>query len=151
MKNAILYLPDAYGLELVNNKLLADDFARAGYFTVIPDIFRGDPVPQRLLTEGFSNFDFPTWIGSHSTTRVEPIIDAAIKGMQDLGVKNIGAVGYCFGGRYVIRYLAPGKAVDAGFIAHPSLVETEEVEKVANPLSIAAAGKASHIRVTVPH
>jgi len=138
--NAILFLPDAFGLEFVNNKLLADDFARAGYFTVIPDIFEGEPVPfEHLLSPGPMDFDIMAWVGRHPASRVEPIIESTIKGMKELGVKNIGAVGYCFGGKYVVRFLAEGKEVDAGFIAHPSFVESKEVEASTKPLSIAAA------------
>lgn len=39
---AILYLSDIFGLPLVNNKLLADSLANAGYFVVEPDLFDGD-------------------------------------------------------------------------------------------------------------
>jgi hypothetical protein len=142
-KNAILFLPDAFGLEFVNNKLLADDFARAGYFTVIPDIFEGTPIPvEHLLSPGsHGDFDIMAWVGTHPSDRVDPIIEKTIKGMKSLGTENIGAVGYCFGGRYVIRFLAEGKGVDAGFIAHPSFVYSEELEASKKPLSIAAAGK----------
>jgi len=37
---AVLLLTDVFGLGLVNNKLLADDWARAGYYTYVPDLFR---------------------------------------------------------------------------------------------------------------
>jgi dienelactone hydrolase len=105
---------------LVNNKLLADDFARAGYFTVIPDIFEEEPVPSEyLLNPGSIQFDLMAWKGRHPAERVDPIIESTIKGMKELGVKNIGSVGYCFGAKYVVRFLAEGKGVDAGFIAHP--------------------------------
>lgn len=54
------------------------------------------------------------WVGTHSPERVEPVIEAAIKGLkEELGVKKVGAVGYCFGGRYVIRSLGKGW-IDAG-------------------------------------
>jgi dienelactone hydrolase len=50
-----------------------------------------------------------------------------------MGIKKIGAVGYCFGGRYPIRSLASGRGVDAGFVAHPSFVESGEVEDIVLP------------------
>jgi dienelactone hydrolase len=52
-------------------------------------------------------------------------------------VSTISAVGYCFGGKYVARYLAEGKGVDAGFTAHPSNVQAEEWDAIASPISIA--------------
>jgi len=138
-KYGILFIPDAFGLELNNNKLLADDLARAGYLTVIPDVFRGEPAPESLMLGGMHDFNWGAWLGKHTASVVEGILEATIKGMHELGVQKIGAVGYCFGGKYVVRFLAQGKDVDAGFIAHPSFVEASEVEAIKGPLSIAAA------------
>lgn len=45
--------------------------------------------------------------------------------------------GYCFGGKYVARYLAAGKGVDVGFTAHPSSTLASEWTAVAGPISIA--------------
>jgi dienelactone hydrolase len=42
----------------------------------------------------------PTWIKSHQPEHVEPAIESTIKyARETLGVKKIGAVGYCFGGK----------------------------------------------------
>lgn len=58
--------------------------------------------------------------------------------LGSLGCDRIGGVGYCFGGRYVARYLRPGK-IDVGFAAHPTMMGAEELSAVAGPFSIAAA------------
>lgn len=61
---------------------------------------------------------------------------------QTLGLDQIFATGYCWGGRYVFRFLAPSKgaeSVDAGFAAHPSLLQTDEIEAIGGPVSVAAA------------
>jgi dienelactone hydrolase len=88
------------------------------------------------------SFSFPTWLGNHPTDKIDAIIDAAIKGLREQhGIKRIGAVGYCFGGRYVARFLAEGKGLDAGFVAHPSLTKDDEWEAIRGPLSVAGAGK----------
>jgi len=108
----------------------------------MPDIFHGDPAPDMLLmsAEERAKFDFQAWIAKHPPSRVETVIETTIKEMRSsMGVKKIGAVGYCFGGRYVMRFLASGRGVDAGFAAHPSLVESGDVEAIVAPLSIAAA------------
>jgi len=112
--------------------------AAAGYFVVAPDLFHGDPVPEDAMKKGFS---FPPWIAKHGTDVIDPVIANTIKALrEEYGVKKIGAVGYCFGGRYVLRFLAKGKGLDAGFAAHPSMVSTEEIEGAAEPLSFALAG-----------
>lgn len=114
---------------------IADQFAANGYFVVMPDLFNGDPV--QLNRPG--DFNLQEWLKGHSTKEVDPIVDAAIKDMRDNhGCKRIGAVGYCFGGKYVCRFLKKGK-LDAGYTAHPSFVDAEELAGIEGPLSIAAA------------
>ena len=74
------------------------------------------------------------------TDTVDPIYAQVIKHLRgELGVKRLGGVGYCFGGKFVCRWLKEG-ALDAGFTAHPSFVDEEEVRNIRGPLSIAAAG-----------
>lgn len=103
-KKAIIFMSDAFGQGLVNNKLLADDFARNGYLTVFPDIFAGDPLRVEDFEAG--KVDFVPWLARHGEKAVEAILDSTIKHVRDdLGVKKIGAVGYCFGGK-VRRYFA---------------------------------------------
>ena len=86
--------------------------AAAGYFVVAPDLFHGDPVHEDAMKKGFS---FPPWIAKHGTDVIDPVIANTIKALrEEYGVKKIGAVGYCFGGRYVLRFLAKGKGLDAG-------------------------------------
>jgi dienelactone hydrolase len=82
---------------------------------------------------------------------VDPLYAAVITHLRaEMGITRIGGVGYCFGAKYVCRFLSPrshppsssstaSPALDAGFIAHPSFVTAAEVERVAAPLSIAAA------------
>ncbi len=76
----------------------------------------------------------------HMPDRVDPVVQEVINELRGpLGCKRVGGVGYCFGAKYVIRFLKEGH-LDAGFVAHPSFVEAEELEAVQKPLSIAAAG-----------
>lgn len=113
--------------------------AAAGYFVVAPDLFNGDPVPDDALEKGF---DFAPWLGRHGPDVTDPIIAVTVKAMrEEFGVKKIGAVGYCFGGRYVVRFLANGKGLDAGFAAHATLVQASEFGEVDVPLSLALAGR----------
>jgi len=133
--NAILLITDVIGHKLINVQLIADQYAANGYFVVMPDLFHGDPVKLNP-PEGFQLME---WLKGHLTDAVDPIVDACIKEMRgNLGVKNLGAVGYCFGAKYVARFLNKGQ-IDAGFVAHPSFVDDEEVKGMEGPFSIAAA------------
>ncbi|KAG6040654.1 hypothetical protein E4U41_007555 [Claviceps citrina] len=138
----IIYLPDVIGI-WQNSKLMADLFAEHGYTTVVLDLFNGDPV--RLNRP--DGFDMMKWLtggsdgrNAHTPPFVDPIVAAGIRYMRgSLGVTKLGAVGYCFGGKYVVRHLRDGGGIDAGFVAHPSLVDEDELAALAGPLSVAAA------------
>lgn len=132
---AIIILPDVIGNRFTNVQLIADQFAANGYFTVIPDIFRGDAIPLQR-PEGFS---IDEWRKGHTNEQVDPIVEATIKELKETyGAKKIGTVGYCFGAKGVVRYLKKG-VTDAGYVAHPSFVTEDEIKAVEGPLSIAAA------------
>lgn len=112
----------------------------------MPDLFEGDPIPLNRPDD----FDIMKWLTTsgpskgHTFQQVDPIVDAVIKDMkQNQGVKKIGAVGYCFGAKYVARFMTGGKGVDVGYMAHPSFVDADEVKALTGPLSIAAAGEFS--------
>ena len=106
----------------------------------MPDLFQGDPLPLNR-PPGFSVPDWLKGPPGHGPDKVEPVIEETIKAMKgEMGVKRIGAVGYCFGAKYVVRFMAEGKGVDVGYCAHPSYVEAEELKAIKGPLCISAAG-----------
>jgi dienelactone hydrolase len=128
------------GYTFPNTRLIADQLAAAGYFTVVPDLFAGSEVPFPVPAE----FNLQEWIDTSmpGIDVVDAIIEKLIAHLRSaMGVKRLGGVGYCFGGKYVCRWLREdaGK-IDVGFTGHPSFVAREEVERVRGPLSIAAAG-----------
>ena len=103
----------------------------------MPDYFKGDPIPVDQ-----TGFDRNGWRAKHPGAEVETITEATIKYMRnELKVKKIGAVGYCFGGPYTAKFSAKGKGLDAGFVAHPGAIDAAEWKAISVPFSIAAAGK----------
>ncbi|KAL2264261.1 hypothetical protein VTK26DRAFT_9037 [Humicola hyalothermophila] len=135
----VLYLTDVFGIALNENKLLVDSFARAGYLALAPDLFSGSPAPGDINVPGFNTTEF---LARHGPDVTDPVVATALAYMRDeLGVELVLAPGYCFGGRYVFRFLAGDREarVDAGFAAHPSMVGDDEIEAIAGPVSVAAA------------
>ncbi|KAK7432142.1 hypothetical protein QQZ08_001432 [Neonectria magnoliae] len=131
---AVLYLSDIFGLPLLQNKLLADSFARAGFVTVAPDILNGDPAPAN------GTFDVNEYLSKHTPENTDPIVEKTIDYIHNnLGIKKIAVTGYCFGGRYAFRFLAAGKGANVGYAAHPTLLQDEEILAIDGPASIAAA------------
>nr|XP_036583963.1 dienelactone hydrolase family protein [Colletotrichum truncatum]KAF6793222.1 dienelactone hydrolase family protein [Colletotrichum truncatum] len=138
-KNAtgVLYITDVFGVQLAQNKLLADSFARAGFVTVAPDLFDGKPAPEDINVPGFNTTEF---LAQHGTNVTDPIVANAIQYLRkELGVAKVAATGYCFGGRYAFRELAEGKGADVAFAAHPSLLTDDEIKAITRPASVAAA------------
>ncbi|CDM37954.1 hypothetical protein DTO013E5_8273 [Penicillium roqueforti] len=142
-ENGILILTDIIGHRFTNAQLIADQFATNGYFVMMPDLFHGDPVPLNKPGE----FDMQKWrMGeyhpqgkAHLPIDIDPIVETCIREMHtNFNCKKLGAVGYCFGGKYVVRHLLPGK-IDVGYTAHPSHVEANELKSIKGPLAIAAA------------
>lgn len=98
-------------MQYINNKLLADDFARNGiafvFLTVhsnsnrwispsstyIPDYFNGDPITEEQLKSG--TFNREEWGKRHGHNDTKPPLDAAIKGLQERGITTFGATSYC--------------------------------------------------------
>jgi len=125
---AILYLPDVFGLPIINAKLLADDFARNGYQVYIPDYLNDDPIPADALNDG--KFDLMGWLSKHGSDVTRPLLDKVIAGLKEQGITTFAATGYCFGGRYVWD-LALENVIKVGATSHPSLIKVpEDLEKL---------------------
>ncbi|KAJ6024085.1 hypothetical protein N7540_004882 [Penicillium herquei] len=139
----LLILTDIIGHRFTNAQVIADQFADHGYFVMMPDLFYGDAVPLNKPGE----FDMAKWRNgdyhpqgkNHLPETVDPIVERCVSEMlTKYRCKKIGAVGYCFGGKYVVRHLVPGR-VDVGFTAHPSHIDESELKDIQGPLAIAAA------------
>jgi dienelactone hydrolase len=108
---------------------------------VVPDLFNGSevtfPAPEDFNLQEYIDNTMPR------ATTVDPIIVSVIGALRgDMRVERIGGVGYCFGGKYVCRWLKDAmEGLDVGYVAHPSFVDADEVRGIEGPLSIAAAGK----------
>lgn len=154
-KSAILYLPDAFGLKLINNKLLADRYAAGtGCKVLIPDLlWRGGADPsymdavETLLTPG-GNFFARLWaffqiapslipfmiFGGAPKTYPE-ILKYARAVRADLAPGGkLGVAGFCWGG-YGSTNLCTETAgegggerlIDAQFNGHPSQLKIPDM------------------------
>jgi len=116
-EKALLFLTDVFGVQLVNNQLLADDFAKNGFQVYMPEYFKGDPIPVDAMNS--PSFDREKWSAAHGPASVRPIIDTAYNALTEKGITIFGAMGYCFGARYVMD-LALENKIHAGVFTHPS-------------------------------
>ncbi|KAL8764738.1 MAG: hypothetical protein Q9209_007905 [Squamulea sp. 1 TL-2023] len=170
---SVVFISDIFGWEFPNTRLLADQYALAGFYAYIPDFHEGESLPISFLqnvepplkkqqeltvTEKATNAAVvPTtlgpWLVRHRESVSKPLIDGFINTVRMTpGTDKIGAVGFCWGARYAILQAhgvdlaTPGKigGVDAVFAAHPSLVAVPgDFDPVSRPLSMALGTKDS--------
>ncbi|MCJ1251276.1 hypothetical protein MMC30_008507 [Trapelia coarctata] len=123
----LLFLSSGTGIHSTNNQLQADQFASEGFLVVMPDQFGGDPVPgsaspnvpveanptvieqvKLTIAETAKSFQIDMWLARQTPEKVLPILRKFIEGAKEEfadAVANGGgmyAVGYCFGGKYVL-------------------------------------------------
>lgn len=102
-------------------------------------MFNGTPAPGDLNDPGFNLTGF---LNQHGPEVIDPMLKSTISFIREkFGIERIVSSGYCYGGRYTFRLLSQGHGVSAGFAAHPSLLEDDEIVAIAGPASVAAAGE----------
>ncbi|KAJ3408806.1 hypothetical protein HDV05_004755 [Chytridiales sp. JEL 0842] len=158
----ILILTDVFGHVLVNVRLIADCFAKAGFNCVVPDILHGDPLqfslvdgildpPQTYLERvtqvvrtGWIVPNFAYWLSKHYDSNTLPVVDAVLDDLKtgEWKAGKVGVVGYCFGGRYaILKGSKADERVDAVVGAHPSNVSVpKDIEALGKPTLFVLAG-----------
>ncbi|KAL1983376.1 hypothetical protein VTN96DRAFT_10435 [Rasamsonia emersonii] len=171
VKGIVIIVPDAFGWEFVNNRILADHYAEKGNYKVyLPDFMKGkatpvwalEVIPKLLSGKGLLNwllkpyYLFRTlqavvpFMISNSFSKSWPIIESFFTAVRQNEGSNlpVGAAGFCWGGKHVVNLAhgsqtADGKPlIDAGFTGHPSLLKIpDEIEKIKIPVSFALGEK----------
>ncbi|KZS96363.1 putative cytoplasm protein [Sistotremastrum niveocremeum HHB9708] len=161
---SILFITDIFGYHLTNTRLLADEYAKAGFYVYVPDLFDGDYVPEyvldvvapkdtappksfteKALSTAKAPFDLGPWVVKHREAVSLPLIKNAVEAIRaDPATGKLGAVGFCWGGRYAILLAHAGSQVDAAVAHHPSFLGLpDDVEPVAKPLAVTVGDKDS--------
>lgn len=113
---------------------------------------RGLAVPLQVKAESSDAYPFlkpPWWIREgpkafeewkmrHEPPVTDPLLARVVKYIHETYGEDvkIGGVGYCFGGRYVMRLMSAG-ILDVGVVNHPSFFTMEEVAKLGKGKKIA--------------
>lgn len=92
---ADLQSTDVFGMEFINNQLLADAFAKHGIKTYLIDYLQGDAIPPEAMNTG--KFDLGAWFQKHTDNDIRPPTDKVVAALKAQGVTKIAANGYCLG------------------------------------------------------
>ncbi|KAL2814263.1 Alpha/Beta hydrolase protein [Aspergillus granulosus] len=125
VKGTIVVIPDAFGWEFVNNRILADRYAQRGGFRVLlPDFMKGTAAPLYMLDsvrnvmQTSSLWDWVVkpyyiistlfgvipFIARNYPGKSYPIVESFFTSLrQSCGPKApIGAAGFCWGGKHTV-------------------------------------------------
>ncbi|KAI5457483.1 dienelactone hydrolase [Mariannaea sp. PMI_226] len=172
VKGIIVIIPDAFGWEFNNNRLLADHYAdKSDYKVYLPDFMNGHAAPEWMLTSLFTalqthnpltkiwNFlktivAFIPFMFHNNPGKTHPVVKGFFEQLrkEEGSTLPIGAAGFCWGGKHAILLshgsTIDGKTlVDAVFTGHPSFLDIPgDIEKIALPVSIAVGDKDNQIK-----
>ncbi|KAJ6512737.1 chlorocatechol-degradation protein, partial [Mycena sanguinolenta] len=116
----VLFLTDAHGMYICIWSLLAEDYTRNGFKTIVPDLFNGDPIPVVSLSPGVRSSFRLAFMAAEAQTR--PLIDAVMATLKAEGVTDVACCGCT---RYTFD-LAFERLIKGAAIAHPSLLKRPE-------------------------
>ncbi|XP_059448769.1 endo-1,3;1,4-beta-D-glucanase-like [Corylus avellana] len=133
-KLAILLISDVFGYEAPNLRKLADKVAAAGFLVVVPDFFFGDPI----IKLDDPHFDRDSWKKVHNPDKGCEDAKPVIAALKSKGVSAIGAAGFCWGGKVVVK-LASSTDIQAAVILHPGQIADNEIDDVKVPIAILGA------------
>ncbi|RSL80307.1 hypothetical protein CEP51_006696 [Fusarium floridanum] len=163
VKGIAVVIPDAFGWEFVNCRLLADNYAdKSNYKVYLPDFMIGDAAPLsaldkmhvamapgNLLKRGYNLF-LTLWavvpfMIRNRFGKTYPIVKNFFEKLRksEGAILPVGVAGFCWGGKLAILLShgveVDGKPIiDAAFTGHPSgLSFPGDFEKVTVPLSVA--------------
>ena len=156
-KRVLLNLTEGHSIYFINAQLLADSFAtHLDCDVIMPDQFRSQrrvpisklphfpegkeeipppvegsdhtPPPYAKIQTGE---EFETWKKTHDPPAIDPILESIVKYIRKTYGEDvkIAGVGYCFGGRFIIRLMGSG-VIDVGVVSHPSFYTLDEVAKL---------------------
>ncbi|KAI1125587.1 Alpha/Beta hydrolase protein [Nemania abortiva] len=165
-KGIIVLIPDIFGWDFVNIRLMADGFAKKkDYRVYAPEFMNGNAAPVSVLNSMSKVMAPKTWYDTFSKPyhiisllfsalpavflnrpgKTFPVVKSFMEKLRQNEAAHlpVAVTGYCWGGKHVVL-LAEGlkidgkPLIDVGFTAHPSFLKLfDDIEKMTVPVSFA--------------
>lgn len=117
---AILFINDVFGWRANNNRIACDFLAgAAGLPVYLPDFFGADVFTMETRME---------FLTKHDVALTQPKLEEILQALRPLhggASAKLGAIGFCWGGRYALRLGAQGQLA-ASVACHPSRVSPSD-------------------------
>jgi dienelactone hydrolase len=137
----ILYIPDIFGPH-PNVFRVCDLLAKKGFLVVCPDFFPASsewPMSDFPPADGFGGAKFQGFIGGLQYPKVRHVVLEGIQILKSYGVKSIGAVGMCWGGKIALRANAEG-LIQSAASPHPSFLDESDGADAKGPICLLPSG-----------
>ncbi|KAJ2765490.1 hypothetical protein IWQ56_004079 [Coemansia nantahalensis] len=132
-KRGVIVNYDIFGMH-ANVVQLCDVLAAAGYYVVLPDLLGSDALTEAGLGNAGVFAAFIKGPGSWAAVKDKYV---AVQGyLRDSGIEAVAVVGFCWGGKMVVRALAELDGLAGGAIVHPALIKDGDMATVRAPLLV---------------
>ncbi|EDO15750.1 hypothetical protein Kpol_1049p7, partial [Vanderwaltozyma polyspora DSM 70294] len=137
----IVLFTDIYGHKYNNTLLVADQLAEAGFKVFIPDILFNDPFGGEGGKTEIKPEEVPAFLACHGVNKTKILCEKYVYALKKAyNPKFLGVLGYCFGAKFAVECIKGGNLLaDACAIAHPSLLDIQDIAEIAKPILISAA------------
>ncbi|KAF3924667.1 hypothetical protein AA313_de0205196 [Arthrobotrys entomopaga] len=166
---AIIYITDMFGVDLMNHQLMADTYAKGGFYVYMPDFLDGDGLraefmqtaepklsDQEKMTVLEKTTNQATLMATmgpkaikHREAVSKPKIDSFITELRkDPSISKIGIIGTCWGGRHAVLQARQDTGISAVAALQPSFTVTADWEPVSVPIYLAFGDKDTLVPVS---
>ncbi|KAJ2664917.1 hypothetical protein IWW48_000531 [Coemansia sp. RSA 1200] len=132
-KRAIIVNYDIFGFH-ANVIQLCDILASLGFYVILPDLLRGEPLTEADLGKPGVFASFTKNAGSWDN--IKPMYAKALEHIKECGIAAVGLVGFCWGGKMVVSALSELEGLAGGAIVHPALIQSGDFAHVNAPLMV---------------
>jgi len=141
-----------FGIGIPNPRLIADRIAEHGFLVLVPDIFNGNPLSSEFLTvmdipdnstdpahqpliEKKKKWmsQLPAWLAENPPSNETNLIEKLIDHLKAEGYQNFGMIGYCYGAKIVLTIAGRENRLGAFAVAHPSLLNQDDIKNLKTP------------------
>lgn len=131
---AIILCTDIFGWRFPNARLVAEQYAAAGFTVLIPD-YIAEPADITKMPEFMAQFG--EWLKRNPLSRDAEIAKAVATEAQSK-YASVQAVGFCLGARPAVDLVAAG-LVRAAVVFHPTFMQPADVDTINVPMQFNCA------------